>query len=420
MRTNALTAQIAREWNETRSLEDYNSIDVDAAAILAGYDDADLELDGLTEISVPVAKALAQHKKGLITLRGLTIISDDVAEALSSYSGFLDLSGLTSISVAAARSLTKSAQHLNLDGLTQIPDPVADVLAAFNGDLRLRGISSLTNLKLAVKLAEEPKELDLPTLTEISDDAAAILSRSKAMLLLPSLAPISNFDLAWKLFTQNKDSSCLDGLTLLSPAEASIIANYKGNVYLDNIAELSEIAAEAISRHKGVLGLRGLSLLSDSAADALSKHDGILILPQTLSKRVADHFLSRFTSGNGEASQTPISGGAIRAIALEHGKLYDCKIVPDDGQEEDANILQLAIDATSNRRYVLLNARNVFKNDPEFVRRIVNLDFYFLFVGEFDHAKWPDLIIEVCLNEKGTALETSSGDLILFGFRETS
>jgi len=414
-----LTRKIALEWDGNSSLRKYVSIDDDAAVVLANYDDADLELMGLTSLSLPAAKALSRQKNGSLTMSGLTSLADDIAGEFSRYEGILGLDGLTSLSLAAAQALSKSVQSLYLSGLTSVSDPVAEVLCKCKGRIMLGGLTSLTHSGLAVKLAEKDDELYIPGLTELSDEVATSLSKTRASLLLNGLKSIPNFDLAWKLFLQERDSSYLSSLTSLSADEAAVISSYRGDIYLDNLSVLSEIAAETLSRHEGILGLRGLTSVTDSAAEALSKHNGTVILPQTLSKKVADHFLRRFTGGVHQTSQMPTSHGAIRASELQHGKLYDCKVDSEHGGKENENIIQLAIDATTNRRFVLFGARYIYQKDPEYVHKLIGLDYYFLFMEEYGDSKWNTSIREMFLDQNGVMLQDESNDGCLYDFKET-
>lgn len=411
-----LTVEIAREWNQNSSLKEYTSIDDDAAEVLVGYKDADLDFDGITSISPKTVQILSKHIS--LGFKGLSTIGNEVASALSDFNGFLDLSGITSLSVAAAQSITKSAQFIDLSGLTSVSDPVAEVLSKCKGRLHLCGLTSLTHPRLAAKLAEVDDELDVPGLTGLSDEVAAALSKTNATLLLRGPKSIPNFDLAWKLFLQNPNDDFLSSITSISPAEATIIANYKGDVYLEKLTSLSDIAAETLSRHQGVLGLRGLTSLTDSAAEILSKHKDIVILPQSLSKKVAGHFLERFCSGSKQIRQATASDGKIRAIDLEQGKLYDCKVYGDSGPE-DCSIVQLAIDATSNRRLVLSQARYIYQKDPEFVRKLATWEFFLLSTERCGNPNWQKSIDEMHLDENGDTLQFGDDGDCYYDFIET-
>jgi hypothetical protein len=418
-RTKNLTLEIANQWDGNASLREYTSIDSDAATVLANRDDADLDLLGLTVLSLPVAKALSSQKNGSLNIDSLTSLEDHIAEEFSKYHGFLGLAGLTSLSVAGARALSKSVQFLDLSGLTSVSTPVAEALSQCAGRVQLQGITSLTHPGLASKLAEVDDELHIPRLTELSEEAAIALSKTTARLLLPGLKSIPSFDLAWKLFLQEKDSDPLSSLTALSAPQAAIISTYKGDVYLDRVPTLSDVVAETLSQHHGVLGLRALASLSETAVESLSKHaNGILILPPALSTKVASNFTRRYIGCNA-SSLKPSPNGTVNAFELKHGKFYDCKVDSETTEAEDCTILQLAMDATTNRRFVLFGAKRIYTKDPDFVQKLIDLDFYFLFTQEYDSPEWNTSIMQMFLDENGVMLRDEHNDGCLYDFKET-
>lgn len=468
-----LTLDSVREWQKSASnvkLSEYTSIADDAAeALVTNEVDVYLELDGLvslsnasaksfsrcqgqvrlnglTSISDAIADILSTQKNGCLSLDGLTSISDAAAEAFSKYEGgYLAFDGVTSLSDAAGIALSRSVGSLWLCGLTTVSDIVAEALSKHQGGLFLNGnLTSLTHAGLAGKLAERDDELDLSGLTELSDLAATALSKTEARLFLKIPPQKLNFDLGMKLLVQNEDDTFLWKLTDLSAANAATlakykgellyfqslrtltdeaaveIANFKGDLNLCGLTALSDIAAEALSRHVGVLDLCGLKSLSDTAAEALSKHNGTLIPPHTLSPKIAAHSLRRYTKGIHLARQTHSSGDIIMPIALQHGKLYDCKLDGDLGTAVES-VVQLAIDATTNRRFFLLEGRQIYLANPKFVHKLIDLSFNDLdttnIAEEYD-SRWASAIYEFILDEDGMH-QGNSNDIFLYDFIET-
>ena len=393
-------------------------MDDDAAEVLASYDDVDLELVGLTSLSHLAALALTNQKNGSLNLSGLTSLADDIAEVFSSYNGYLCFDGLESLSDVGAVALAKSAGSLYLSGLTSVTNSVAAALIRHEGPVTLDGLTTLTHAGLAAKLAEQDDELNLPGLTVLSNEVATALSKTKAKLFLGNVKSIPNFDLAWKLFLQTPNDDFLSSITAISQAEASIISKYKGDVYLENLTLISDIDAETLSQHQGVLGLRGLTSLTDRSAEMLSKHKGIVILPQSLAKQVGGHFLERFSKGVTQTASATTADGKIRAVDLEQGKLYDCKVYGESGPE-DCCIVQLAIDATSNRRLVLSQARYIYQKDPEFVRGLISWEFFLLSTESSGNAKWQKSIYEMQLDETGDTLTFGDDGDCYYDFIET-
>ena len=79
------------------------------------------------KVSVTAAESLSRHKGVSLYPGGLTSLSDAAAESLSKYEGCLFLYGLTSLSEAAAESLSKHAGELYLS-LNNLPGSAAKIL----------------------------------------------------------------------------------------------------------------------------------------------------------------------------------------------------------------------------------------------------------------------------------------------------
>ena len=175
-----------------------------AAEVLSRYK-GELNLWNLKSLSDAAAEALSRHN-GSLYLRGLTSLSDAAAEALSkheedldlgglssfwandssghialakkvaSQKGYLNLSGLTSLSDAAAEALSKRKGDLNLSNLKKLGDAAAKSLSRYKGDLRLNGLTSLSDAA-AESLSKHEGKLDLEGLKSLSDAAAKSLAK---------------------------------------------------------------------------------------------------------------------------------------------------------------------------------------------------------------------------------------------------
>lgn len=113
-------------------LRELTELSDEAAKELGRRKGGDLDLSGLHSLSVVAAKALA-GTEGILMLRGLKEISDEVAVALSEHDGPLILSGLTSLSGAPGIGL---ARLLTLDVL-DTPEVRQDVENAVAFSLEL-------------------------------------------------------------------------------------------------------------------------------------------------------------------------------------------------------------------------------------------------------------------------------------------
>ena len=127
-----LTKEIAEQFVY---LSEFTELDDDAAESFSKHV-GDLDLDGLTSLSDAAAESLSRQKGNYLYLNGLPILSDAAAESLSRYDGELQLSGLTSLSDAAAESLSRHEGKLYLR-LNNLPASAAEILRqhpSFQGD----------------------------------------------------------------------------------------------------------------------------------------------------------------------------------------------------------------------------------------------------------------------------------------------
>jgi len=61
-------------------------------------------------------------------------------------------------------------------------------------------------------------------------------------------------------------------------------------------------------------------------------------------------------------------------VNLEHGKLYDC-IIDFIGEFEKDSIIPLARDPNSFKRFVMMDARRLFAENPKFIEEIAEMTF---------------------------------------------
>lgn len=150
------------------------------AELANGYYSGVLRIDGLTSLSDAAAQSLSKHE-GDLSLEGLTELSDGAAESLGRHEGSLYLDGLTELSAAAAKSL-KHKGDLSLDGLASLSDAAAESLSKHGGGLSLNGLTAISDA-VAVTLAKHvgalrhEGTLQLNGLSSLSDASAESLSR---------------------------------------------------------------------------------------------------------------------------------------------------------------------------------------------------------------------------------------------------
>jgi hypothetical protein len=96
--------------------------------------------------------------------------------------GYLDEPNLTTLSDAAAESLSKHTRDLYLGGLTTLSDAAAESLSKHRGDLSLRGLTTLSDAA-AESLSKNKGDIGLQSLTTLSDAAAESLSKHEKLFL---------------------------------------------------------------------------------------------------------------------------------------------------------------------------------------------------------------------------------------------
>lgn len=110
----------------------------------------------------------------------------------------------------------------------------------------------------------------------------------------------------------------------------------------------------------------------------------------------------------------------IPFFKLEHGKLYNCKVEHSRGIE-DISIIPLAFEEGKNRQFVMVDARNLFKKNPDYVRDIIKMDFDYIMNDGIrsDYPSEYESCTILCVTQgDGTLLDF--GDAVLFDFRITN
>ena len=267
----------------------YGSVSSSEKSIEGNREDYDEPEEYETEESecVELDAAMAQSfldDPNSVNLGDFTSITDAAAETLSKHQGDLDLSGLTEISDSAAEALSKHQGRLHL-GLAKLSDAGAEALSKYQGEIN--GIDPVdwvaqVRAKTVLDLAKAEQFLVgenfvvLSKMTSITDDAAEVLAKHQGELGLSRLTELS--DAAAEALSMHHGWLDLSGLTELSDAAAAALAKHQGGLILDGLRELSDTSVEALAKHQGELKLRGLSELSDRGADCFSAHNGWIAL----------------------------------------------------------------------------------------------------------------------------------------------
>ena len=295
-------------------LDGLSSLSPEVAAVLADLPSGEWEarLPNVETIPDDVAQALAKRELGTYkrpyVMEGLTTISPEAAEVLGpklhgrlpalkelsvelaeglgkkrgdvTHQSHLDLSGLATLSPAAARAIAKWNGHIFLDGLREISTESLQALAEHKTSpddrffVHLRGLQTLSDEGAAI-LAVWPRWFgDLPALTALSEKSAVALASSRNWNgNLPSVKTITP-EMA-RTLAGRQGNLLLDGLTTLSEETAKELASHQGGTLsLNGLTSLSDDAVVVLAAHDGRLSLNGLKSLSEQSAAALGKHKG--------------------------------------------------------------------------------------------------------------------------------------------------
>ena len=211
----------------------------------------ELDLSGLESLSDTAAEALSKCKCEL-DLRSLASLSDAAAEALSKYKGRLNFENIKSLSDAAANSLSKHKGELDLRELKSLSDSpghvaLAKKLASQKGYLCLSGLASLSDAA-AVAFSKHDGGLNFYGLKSLSDVAAEAFSKCNGYLDLSGLASLS--DSAAQAFSKHKRDLHLNSLKSLSDAGAEALSKCEGDLNLSGLKSLSDTGAKALAKKK--------------------------------------------------------------------------------------------------------------------------------------------------------------------------
>lgn len=102
---------------------------------------------------------------------------------------------------------------------------------------------------------------------------------------------------------------------------------------------------------------------------------------------------------------------------LEHGKLYDCKVEHDRGIES-ISIIPLAFEKGRNRQFVMIDARNLFAQNPDYVYNIIEMGFDYI-MDDGIRADYPSGFEPVLCATQGDGTIIEYGNAVFFDFRIT-
>lgn len=184
----------------------------------------------------------------------------------------LSLNGIKELNTTEARNIIGfEGSIIELNGLVAISVEVAKILVQFKGALSL-GIEILEP-EIAAILQKHSGALTLTKLNYLKDESIDLITQYQGNVLeFSSLMSLSPYQAI--LLANFKGEYLTLGLTWVSIPVAQALAAYPGFLFLDALTEISADVANALSKHKGSILLDGLSFLSDDAAFALARKSG--------------------------------------------------------------------------------------------------------------------------------------------------
>lgn len=243
------------------------SLSPSVAASVGGCAGMRIELLSMDEVPPDVGRALAGWKRSGVVL-GITQLHVELASILADYSGELYFPYLESVSLDAARSLSKHGRFVDFGGASVSPE-VAEALLGHKGPLGLSrakrlepGVGEvLARHSAEVRLSLE--EIDCPTLMrKLLGESHASASVRKLRVMSPEVA---------KEFVRSGRVDSLRALRSLEPAAASELAKLSSELDLPGFAELTPEVARALTDRTPAVRLRGIKSLVGPEGVAVAK-----------------------------------------------------------------------------------------------------------------------------------------------------
>jgi hypothetical protein len=110
----------------------------------------------------------------------------------------------------------------------------------------------------------------------------------------------------------------------------------------------------------------------------------------------------------------------MHANDLKHGRVYDCTMDGNRGVEK-TSIVPLATDAQTRQRFIIIDAQQLQKGNPDFFRRLIAMSFSEIVDEDLDgraEALWSSFVWRFTIDEHGS-LYFEDFDLYLGDFVET-
>lgn len=222
-------------------LWEFETVDADAAAIMATAEVDDLNLSGATRLSVDAARALAQFP-GVIRLNSLIEMPADVLREFKHHSGGMWLS-FEHADKKLMEALPEKGM-IDFTRLEKLSGEAASALKGREGDLTFGGINDL-DAEAAGYLATIAGDLDLSYLRAADAEVLKAFAPHQGTLKL--------------------------GLVYLSREQATALSLHQGPVCLNDLRLVMPEVAEELAKHSSGLMLSG-AVAPGRAVELLREH----------------------------------------------------------------------------------------------------------------------------------------------------
>lgn len=216
----------------------------------------------LDSVPVELARALNPRSLDHIDFCNVKNVDLQVVQVLASNKGYIDLSGVESITYDIAKAFSGGRCRFNLTGLNKISSVAKECLYKhYNAKLILPCPTTLDCSMAKFIVRTQCKSLIFDNTARVEPKAAEILAENDAIMEFPKMASIDM-------------------------ETAASYSKHRNYLFLDGVESLSMDAAKALAWHPFPVFLPKLDAASDSVLDAFAGHPSMFFFSSNLKSRL--------------------------------------------------------------------------------------------------------------------------------------
>ena len=238
-----------------------------------------------TEENIELCKKIISIKENTLILKNLQDVGIQCVSILSSFSGILDLSGLTTINPSLASAIAKERKHgILLSGLKQIDPESARELSKVPEKLCLSGLEKLT-IDVARELSNFEGNLILNGISEIESSVARSINSCKIRFTIDKIF-LNTKEIDIEIAKLYMNSDFTEGgyelefnklISITDEAARIILENANNNYFSFNaLTSINTYFAKTYSYHNTIL-LLGLKKINAEISRYLIRGDKRLL-----------------------------------------------------------------------------------------------------------------------------------------------